>query len=65
MENQIDPCKFFADIEANPKAHPPRVTVRQWLMLNEHLYNCDTCENRRLRVLAQQPKQQFPERGTN
>ncbi len=66
MENQInDWCKYFADIEANPAVHPPRLTIRQFLQAREHLYGCDTCFNRSERVVAQAPKEQFPERGTN
>ncbi len=59
MRNQIDWCKFFANIEANPKAYPPRLTVRQQLQAREHLYGCDVCFNRSERVLAKPRQNKF------
>lgn len=50
-----DWCKFFADIEANPKAIVQGLTVRDLLLAREHVYNCDTCYMRSERVLAQKP----------
>lgn len=65
MEEPIDWCKFFADIEKDPKAIVPRITVRQMIQAREHLANCDNCDLRMQRVEANAPKPKFPERGTN
>lgn len=64
MNDPIDFCKYFADIEADPAAVPPRLTVRQFLQAQEHVYGCDACYVRMERVAARQ-SQQFPERGIN
>lgn len=63
--SQIDFCKFFSDIEANPEAITPQLTIRQFFQARVHVYNCDTCFNAAQRVLAQAPKDTFPDMGTN
>lgn len=61
----MDWCKFFADIEKDPTAKVPDITVRQLFQAKEHVQGCDSCFNRTERTLAKQPKQQFPERSQN
>lgn len=65
MKNQLDFCKFFQDIEANPTAIVPRLTVRQFYQAKEHLAGCDACYNRVERVNARAPKQEYPNGGNN
>lgn len=65
MVDPIDWCKYFADIEADPSAITPRLTVRQWLQAREHVYGCDSCNLRVERVLAKEPKEQLPDIGMN
>jgi hypothetical protein len=65
MTDPVDFCKYFADIEANPAAKAPRLTIRQFLQAKEHLYTCDPCFNRTERVIAKAPKEIFPQRGIN
>lgn len=52
----MDWCKYFSDIEADPSAITPRITVRQLLEAREHAHNCDVCNNRIERVLARVDK---------
>jgi hypothetical protein len=65
MQDPIDFCKYFADIERDPRAHPPRLTIRQFYAAREHVQNCDNCYNRTERVLARAPKTPFPMPGEN
>lgn len=65
MSDQTDWCKYFADIEADPYATTPQLTVRQFLQAREHIYGCDNCNNRVERVLAREPKQSGPLYGEN
>lgn len=55
--NKMNWCKFFADIEANPKALVPRLTVREYYEAKQHSEDCDVCNNRVQRVLAKTPKE--------
>ena len=57
MKDSIDFCEYIADIEANPKAIAPPLTVRQFYALREHVNGCKTCSTRVDRVLASAPKQ--------
>ena len=52
-----DWCKFFADIEADPRAKIKDFSIRDMLYAKEHLYGCDTCNNRVERVNAKNPNQ--------
>lgn len=65
MESPVDFCKYFSDIEKDPTAHPPRLTIRQFFEAREHLQNCDNCSNRVDRVMASAPEEPFPPRGEN
>ena len=62
---RIDWCKFFADIERDPKAITPRITVRQLLEAREHVSVCGACGDLVGRVLAKAPKEGFPRQGEN
>ncbi len=55
-DNKMDFCKFFSDIEKDPTAIVPPMTVRQLLEAREHVMGCDTCFNRTERVLKKAPK---------
>jgi len=61
----INWCTYFANIEENPKAITPKLTVRQFMEAREHLHRCDVCFNRSERVLAAAPKDVFPKSGEN
>lgn len=65
MIDPVDFCKYFSDIEADPSAIAPRLTIRQFLQAREHIYGCDVCFNRSERVLVKAPKDVFPSQGTN
>lgn len=65
MDSPIDWCRYFADLEEDPVAHPPRLTVREFIQAREHIHGCDNCHNRVERVLARDPGPQFPYRGMN
>lgn len=47
-----DWCQFFMDIEANPTAIIPDLTVREYLQARNHVMSCDSCLTRTERVLA-------------
>lgn len=51
-----DWCKYFADIEADPTALTPQITVREYLQARDHLQNCDVCFNSSERVLSKYSK---------
>lgn len=51
-------CKWFANIEANPKA-PVQMTIREHILAGLHLDQCPTCEERRQRVIASAPPEKF------
>jgi len=55
-DDKIDYCKFFSDIEKDPTALVPALTVRQYLEARDHVMNCDNCFNRTERVLQKAPK---------
>jgi hypothetical protein len=38
-------CKFFEDIEKDPKAITPRLTVRDFLAAREHIAQCKDCSD--------------------
>lgn len=61
----MDWCRYFLDIQKDPEAITPRITVRQLLEAREHVYKCDQCFEITQRVLADAPTERFPERGTN
>lgn len=65
MEDPIDWCRYFADIEKDPAAITPQLTIRQWMQMQDHVAGCDNCNLRIERVMAQMPKDEFPERGMN
>lgn len=67
MLEPIDFCKFFADIEADPKALTPSMTVRQFQMAKEHVNECKRCYDTTERVLAKEIRDNsvFPSRGLN
>jgi len=48
-------CKFFADIEKDPKAITPRITVRELLYARDHIEHCLVCSGRVDRVLDSAP----------
>lgn len=60
-----DYCKFFRDIEANPEALITGLTIRDYLYLREHLFNCDSCFNITERVNAKNKNQNTIGFGTN
>lgn len=62
---KIDYCKFFADIEADPKAITPRLTVRQFLEAKKHVHTCHICHASVNRVLAQHDKLANDNRSMN
>lgn len=53
MKDDIDFCKFFSDIEKNPYAKVPPITIGQFIKAREHAYSCATCMDRINRVAAQ------------
>lgn len=61
-KRKIDFCKYFADIEADPSAKTLHLSVREFLQAKQHVYDCDVCYNRMLRVTA---KEQYPDRSQN
>lgn len=66
MDSPVDWCKYFQDIERDPRAITPRITVRQWLEARNHIQNCDPCSNRVDRVLASAPPESpFPKPKEN
>ena len=65
MAEKIDWCKYFGDIEKDHSAITPRITIRQLYEAREHVRGCDACNVRVNKVLAQAPKERFPERGEN
>lgn len=64
-DEEFDMCKFFADVEADPHAVTPPITVRQFNQLREHMFDCDTCYNRVQRVFADNPNDSTPMPGLN
>ena len=48
-------CEFFANIEKDPKAITPRLTVRDLLAAKEHIDSCKDCSDSMDRVLANAP----------
>lgn len=65
MADKMDWCKYFFDIEADPEAVTPRITVRQMFEAREHLLVCDACYNRTERVVANTTRERFLDRGIN
>jgi len=64
--DDIDFCRFFADIEADPTAVVPQLTVIQYLLARQHILLCETCYDRCERVAEQNPKKnEFPDPGVN
>lgn len=51
-----DICKFVRDIEADPEAIVTGLTIGDYYMLKEHIFNCDSCFNSTERVLAKKEK---------
>ncbi len=45
-----DFCKFFVDIEADPTAKVPPITIRDLLLAGQHLGTCDKCYESTVRV---------------
>ncbi len=54
-----DLCKFFAGIEAAPEAIVSGITVRDYLLLREHLVTCDKCFEIAERISSQFKPQTF------
>jgi hypothetical protein len=50
-----DMCKFFRDIEANPKKLIIGLKVRDYLALKNHIDGCDSCYNIVQRVDSSNP----------
>lgn len=66
MKEPINWCKYFADIEADPQAITPRVTVKQlYIDAVEHIRSCEKCNASVDRVYSQMPKETFPKPGEN
>lgn len=61
----MDWCTFFSNIERDPAAITPRITIRQMLEAKNHLQSCDLCYDRSERVLAKEPKDDTPKIGFN
>jgi hypothetical protein len=56
-----DFCKFFREIEKNPKKLIiPRPTVREYLALKNHVNGCDNCNNIVNRVCASDTDTSIP-----
>jgi hypothetical protein len=45
-----DWCKFFQEIEENPKRLITGLKIRDYLAMREHVQSCDACYNRVQRV---------------
>jgi len=52
----MDFCKYFREIEQDPTALTPPITIKQFYEAKEHLNSCDVCYNRSERVLSKAPK---------
>lgn len=48
-------CQFFQDIEKNPRAIVPPLTVRDYLEAEQHMAKCKDCQDSSDRVLSQEP----------
>jgi hypothetical protein len=48
-------CTFFANIELDPKAITPRLTIRDMLAARAHIGECQTCADSVDRVLDSAP----------
>lgn len=64
-DEDLNFCKFFADIEADPYAIVPQLTVKQFWDARNHIRLCDICAERVDRVLEDNPKDPFPKPGEN
>jgi hypothetical protein len=51
----MDFCQFFRDIEKDPTAIVPELTVREYLAARAHLASCDDCYQVAERVAALAP----------
>ncbi len=51
----MDWCKFFSDIEKDPFAKVPSLTVRQFFEGKEHARACKDCYDRIERTVASNP----------
>jgi hypothetical protein len=60
-----DYCRYFAQIEADPSAIAPQMTVREFMGAKEHVKVCDVCSNRVDRVLAKAPPEEGPNVSVN
>lgn len=54
-------CVFFADIEKDPKAITPRLTIRDMLAARDHVANCQVCTDSIDRVLESAPPEEPPQ----
>lgn len=61
----MDWCKFFADIQRNPDAITPPITVRQLQEAREHVRECTTCWAITEKVVKENEEPEFPERSKN
>ena len=50
-------CDYFKDIEANPFAMTPRLTVREFFEARDHAKTCKECYGRIERVVESNPGQ--------
>lgn len=39
----FDFCKYIRDIETNPRAIAPALTIREFIQLRDHVYKCAEC----------------------
>lgn len=42
----IDYCRYIKDIEANPRAIALALTIREFMQLRDHVYECAECMRR-------------------
>jgi hypothetical protein len=56
----IDFCKFFKDIEKDPSAITPQLTVGQFLQARAHIATCDACDAIVDKVVGKSPPRTGP-----
>ena len=50
-------CKFVTNIEKDPNAIVPKITIGQYLELREHVHNCQNCWDSMNRTLDKDKKE--------
>lgn len=53
---EIDWCEYFSNIEADPHAMTPRLTIRQFFEARDHARECQDCYDRIERTVANNPE---------